>query len=148
MDYFKLILQDHFEKMDLFAHLFNIDDKTKKAIMKGKKNIEQIKNVSLDNPFYFLVQDNYDSEHINCILDLLIEFIKDFAGIEQYDDTDNMTDCACSEDDEDNSTSKNQITDELFDDDESFDFDRKKKPGEILPTHRRAPTGNSRANAV
>ena len=37
---------------------------------------------SLSNPYYFLVQENYESDQINCVLDLLVEFIKDFAGIE------------------------------------------------------------------
>jgi hypothetical protein len=77
-----MIIQDHYEKIDLMAEIFGIDSNVKKQIMKGHKDVQQIKMTSLEHPYYFLVQENYESNDINCCLDLIVEFIKDFVGIE------------------------------------------------------------------
>jgi len=57
-----------------------------------------------------------------------------------------MTDCAYSEK-KSTSNSKVDARSGSFDDDESYDFDRKKNPNKIVPTHRRGPTANARANS-
>ena len=55
VEYFKLIIQDHYEKIDLMAEIFGIDSNVKKQIMKGHKDVQQIKMTSLEHPYYFLV---------------------------------------------------------------------------------------------
>jgi hypothetical protein len=57
--------------------------------MKGQTEVKQVKMISMDSPVYFLIQENYKNDAINTCLDLIVIFIKDYSGMEKYDELSN-----------------------------------------------------------
>lgn len=85
-EYVKRIINNQNEKLELILDIFGIEDETLLSDTNLPKQVEQIKL-----PFQFLQREKYSNLVTDSVIELILNFIKDFIGEEISNSDDSMS---------------------------------------------------------